>query len=373
MMDKLRRYLSLFTLGFAVCLLTIFCNITTEAYAQTSIISDKGNAISSYEFEVPVKMQDNPGIMGFGCQVIYDALVMKPVSIRSGNVFSSGSLTDGIGVMDGSFKVLWSGTEATSVDGDLFWITFHVDVLQDIDSEIQFLVLQEDTFNANFEDVQVNNGTYTAVIRTGQSDNTKIQDLVETPEIVQSDRDNRLPMNAATLNSQKKEDSKIEKSAVNTEREEDIKNGANAPLAPVIKEDVNPYATTYNSLEMKETEPENEARQADKGNHGTDEQSEIGHEEPRMTENLQNKDMISSESQDMGAVEQGLVSNGSQKRNMTLFTKESEIEKNQTDLTKKKANHIIMIMFCGVFLVITIISAVGFIIYKKHKERKEGV
>lgn len=183
-----------FLVATLVCIIMFVTSATATEMPKTCFCTHEEVDVSAGSFEIPVSIQNNPGLLGFGCQVIYDALIMHPVSIRKGKVFSSGMLTDGIGTdgigtekNSGSFKVLWSDTKEISDDGELFWVTFQVDVEDEITSMIQVVATVGDTFDENYVDVSIESQSYRIKIHDNKQKTSIVSDdaEIEKPEIIE--------------------------------------------------------------------------------------------------------------------------------------------------------------------------------------------
>lgn len=103
--------------------------------------------------EIPVKITNNKGVMGYKLNFTFDKTQVTPRSIRKGFEYA-GSLVDNIGVTEGVFSVLWNSIEDMSLDGVLFYILFEVSEEAELgDTEISVAFSPEDTFNEQWEDV----------------------------------------------------------------------------------------------------------------------------------------------------------------------------------------------------------------------------
>lgn len=133
--------------------------ISAEAAAvKNRVYSDKVYTEKGATVDIPVKIENNTGIMGFAVDVSYDSDVLTPVSIaKSDNL--SGSMNDSIetGTAESeSFKVVYTGTEEYKSDGVLFTLKFIVSDSASEDVYISFSYSEEDTFNEEFKDVKLN-------------------------------------------------------------------------------------------------------------------------------------------------------------------------------------------------------------------------
>ncbi len=127
---------------------TAFSANTAEVYAETvTAATDKAVLI-------PVKIKNNPGIMGFKITVTYDKTVLTSPKVTKGDVTSSGMMNDSIGVTpDGTIDVVWSGVQNTVGDGALIILSFTA--VEAKETQIKLNYSQPDTFNEAWEDVEL--------------------------------------------------------------------------------------------------------------------------------------------------------------------------------------------------------------------------
>lgn len=106
--------------------------------------------------EIPVYVQDNSGLMGFGISLEYDKDVLEPLGVTRGSVIPNGMLNDSIGVSDNnSFRVIWTGTEEVSQDGRLFSVRFKVLRSDFVCSPVKISYNPSDTFDEQYNDVKL--------------------------------------------------------------------------------------------------------------------------------------------------------------------------------------------------------------------------
>ena len=143
--------------------------------------------------EVPVVITDNPGIMGFSIEIRYDKESILPVSIRKGDVLSTGTMYDNIGAEtdDGILKVMWSATENVETDGELFLVSFQSISQSESLAELHLSYNQADTFNESWEELEL--GTQSGFVR--------VKATAEEQEYMQeeSEQQNQNCMEVATL------------------------------------------------------------------------------------------------------------------------------------------------------------------------------
>lgn len=134
----------------------LFILFQVPSFAISDLPSVGGNTVTANNgtVSVPITIVDNIGIMGFKISVTYNADLLNPKDVLSGTVTQSGLLNNSIGkTKPGSFDIVWSSTENVSKDGTLAVITF--DVLETKNSELTLSYSQPDTFDENWNDVQL--------------------------------------------------------------------------------------------------------------------------------------------------------------------------------------------------------------------------
>lgn len=118
------------------------------------IYTDKSVSVTDGFVDIPVYINNNHGIMGFGMNISYDSSVLEPVSVIRGGVISGGSFDNSIGRKQGTFKVMWSHSENVNGNGLLYTLRFRVIDGQKIKSvPVEIAYSQPDTFNEKWEDV----------------------------------------------------------------------------------------------------------------------------------------------------------------------------------------------------------------------------
>ena len=150
-----------------LCMMTL-CTVSTYATSDVSyIIAEdvKLNEVES-EFEIPVSISDNQGIMGFMLLITYDSEIVEPVSVERGEALGAGFFNDSIGTSEsGQLKVMWTGSENSYTNGVLFKVKFKVLKADFSSTKILFDYSKPDTFNEAYEDVEFSfdNSTITQI------------------------------------------------------------------------------------------------------------------------------------------------------------------------------------------------------------------
>lgn len=149
-------------LSLLLCLLLLLSMNSINAYASTSmsdniIYSSEIYAEADGAVEVPIRMQNNKGFMGFSIIFNYDSSVLEPISVQTGEVLSGGMLNDSIGYSnEGTVKVVYNASENKTSDGVLFYITFKIRESVSDNTVLNVSYLKSDTFNERWEDVLFN-------------------------------------------------------------------------------------------------------------------------------------------------------------------------------------------------------------------------
>ena len=125
-------------------------NGTAKIYSDD--VSVDGSSVT-----VPVKINGNPGIMGFRLSFSYDDNIIAPVSVSRGAVLSSGSIENTIATSSvSSFDVIWNGNDDVTDNGVLFNITFNLLNTSAESFEINIEYNSDDTFNSEWKEVEFN-------------------------------------------------------------------------------------------------------------------------------------------------------------------------------------------------------------------------
>lgn len=135
-------------------MLLISLTLTAFAASTAEIYSDSVKATTDKAVLIPVRIKNNPGIMGFKITAEYDKSVLTSPKVTAGNITKNGIMNDSIGVSsEGRIDVVWSGTQNETADGTLFVISFKA--VKAKNSVIKLSCSQPDTFNEKWEDVEL--------------------------------------------------------------------------------------------------------------------------------------------------------------------------------------------------------------------------
>lgn len=129
----------------------------TAFATNAEIYAERIEAAKGVQISIPFKISNNPGMMGFKVTVNYPKELTSP-KVVGGEVIAGGMLNDSIvDSTDGSFDIVWTGSENTTLNGTLFTLHFNVSTAIELgEYEIGIKYSQADTFNENWEDVKLN-------------------------------------------------------------------------------------------------------------------------------------------------------------------------------------------------------------------------
>lgn len=130
--------------------------ITTTAFAATTaeVYAEQITASTDKAILIPVKIKNNSGVMGFKITVSYDKTILGSPKITSGDIINNGMINDSVGVSpEGTFDVVWSGTQNAVGDGTLMIISFSA--VRAEDTLVKLSYSQTDTFNEAWEDIEL--------------------------------------------------------------------------------------------------------------------------------------------------------------------------------------------------------------------------
>lgn len=134
-------------------LLLLQCNITAFAADKATVSADKVSLSQTEPILIPIKVENNSGIMGFKMTVEYPVDKIDVKSVSRGEITANGNFNSNLGINDGKFDVLWNNVDEIKNDGTLFVISAQARTEIKKDTEIKLSFSQPDTFNEKYEDV----------------------------------------------------------------------------------------------------------------------------------------------------------------------------------------------------------------------------
>ena len=129
----------------------------TRNVAPTAVYSDNIEANAGDVISIPVYLKNNTNLAGFGFEFEYDESVLTPLFVTGGTLIQSG-LNDNLDgdAVSGRFKTIWYGTENIENNGNLINLNFEINNnAKNCDTTIRIECLQDDTFNDEFENVEI--------------------------------------------------------------------------------------------------------------------------------------------------------------------------------------------------------------------------
>lgn len=113
--------------------------------------------LSGTIIEIPVMIQNNHGIMGFGFNIDYDNSVLTPIDIKKGEMVSEGMFENNIESCTDQLKIVWNKTQNVYGDGLLFTVAFSIaEGVKPETVPITVSYSQENTFDEQWNDVALN-------------------------------------------------------------------------------------------------------------------------------------------------------------------------------------------------------------------------
>lgn len=134
-------------------LLMLQCNIIAFAGDSVTVSADKISLSQEEPVLIPIKIENNSGIMGFKMTVEYPVDKLDIKSVSRGEITAKGNFNTNLGINDGRFDVLWNSVDEIKTDGTLFLISAQAKTEIKKDTEIKLSFSQPDTFNEKYEDV----------------------------------------------------------------------------------------------------------------------------------------------------------------------------------------------------------------------------
>ncbi|MBR4451023.1 MAG: bacterial Ig-like domain-containing protein [Clostridia bacterium] len=142
-------------------------NITVSEIQSGNIVYSEG-VVSGDDstVTVPISISGNTGFMGFGFSVSYNADVVCPVSVQTGDLLnnSGGSLVSDVGSGNtGRFLIIYSSAEEVASDGLLFSISFRLQASSPSGEIIHINPIVKDCFDEEYNTVDFNTGPITVI------------------------------------------------------------------------------------------------------------------------------------------------------------------------------------------------------------------
>ena len=151
------KYKKLFACIISLSLLWMIA-FPTFAVSTARVFADSVQAVPGKTVSIPVKIENNPGLMGFKLTFDYSPKTLSKTKVQKGSVTKNGMMNDSItSQTNGSFDVVWSDSSETAENGVLMILQFEVkENASDGKYDIKCTYSQDDTFNEKLESVHLN-------------------------------------------------------------------------------------------------------------------------------------------------------------------------------------------------------------------------
>ena len=155
----MKRAISVLFLSSILCIIflqgpTVTGEETTTSTSGITVIRGGTIKLSDSVLEIPVLIENNPGLMGYRIVVTYDTDVIKPINTEKNEVFV-GNYDDNADSNGGIFSIIWSGTQGIELNGELFKMRFKLIGSSAHITQIRLKFVAEDTFDENYQDVSI--------------------------------------------------------------------------------------------------------------------------------------------------------------------------------------------------------------------------
>lgn len=173
--DRLKKIVFLIVPILLISMLQI-----TASAANYEVGASNINAAVGEEVEVPVKLSNNKGLMGFKISVSYLPDQIDVVSVKKGEFIGEGNFNTNFGVRDTGFDVIWNSTGNVAKDGTLFVLTVKLKEAVKDKAVIKLSYSKSDTFDSMWKDVALDCRDITVTKAAQASATTVSQENVTT-------------------------------------------------------------------------------------------------------------------------------------------------------------------------------------------------
>ncbi len=169
-----------------VLLIVFSVYITASADNSSLVYVDKVTLVSGEPILIPVKIQNNGGIMGFKITVEYNSAELELLSVTKGEITTAGNFSTNLGKKDSAVDIVWNNTSEIKGDGTLFIISAKTKQENLAFTELNFSYSQPDTFNEAYEDVVLDCGSF---MLSADSSQSSLPDAGDTSDIYVNESD----------------------------------------------------------------------------------------------------------------------------------------------------------------------------------------
>ena len=147
---------------------------------EMTFYSDTTFGIYNREAEIPVKIKNNTGLMGFKLNLTYDNNALEIRDVSDSSLTENGSLF--FNNKAGNLSVIWNSSEEFDSDGTIF--TVSVKFKQAIKTDISLVCSKDDTFDGSYDSPETECKTLNVgVHRLGDADLNGHVDIRDVTEI----------------------------------------------------------------------------------------------------------------------------------------------------------------------------------------------
>lgn len=136
-----------------VTVLLVFSNCFVICSAHNVYMSDFSAEKDKMQI-IKVNISENSGIMGFQLHFAYNEEYVQVLGVTRGELTQKGSFMSNVGMNSGGFDVIWNNTSDIVGDGTIAIISIKPKTNQPFEIYISYSGM--DTFNENWEEVQLN-------------------------------------------------------------------------------------------------------------------------------------------------------------------------------------------------------------------------
>lgn len=125
--------------------------------------------------EVPVKIVNNKGIMGFSAQILYDNSVLTPIEVKKGAAFSGGNIVSNLEKLTpGELKIVGYSAKESRVDDIIYTVAFKVSDSAEGVYKLRLSYDPDNTFDGDLNEVSLQCEDGSVDVKKNTADRTLI-------------------------------------------------------------------------------------------------------------------------------------------------------------------------------------------------------
>ena len=125
--------------------------------------------------EVPVKIVNNKGIMGFSAQILYDNSVLTPIEVKKGAAFSGGNIVSNLEKLTpGELKIVGYSAKESRVDDVIYTVAFKVSDSAEGIYKLRLSYDPDNTFDGDLNEVSLQCEDGSVDVKKNTADGTLI-------------------------------------------------------------------------------------------------------------------------------------------------------------------------------------------------------